>query len=132
MPVPALPPYALTRPHFPFPALAAQVGRARLGAGREVALACLMAARLVGGAVPAEQLSPPQRDARARAARGYFASRVLPAAVRAPIEQLVAASTDHAEEQLAGALRSLALAAARYLDAASRRELEQLAKAAQR
>lgn len=126
---PALPPYTVARIHFPFRALAAQAARARLGGEREVVLACLMAARLASAAMPEYALPIEVRATRARAARTWFASLALPDAVHPAVERLVDASARDARGEIATALRGVATASARYLDAPSKRELEQLTRA---
>ncbi|HET7563476.1 MAG TPA: hypothetical protein VFJ96_00680 [Gemmatimonadaceae bacterium] len=126
---PALPPYTVARIHFPFRSLAAQAARARLGGEREVVLACLMAARLAAAALPDHALPVEARATRARPARTWFASLALPDAVQTAAERLVAASARDARGEMATALRGVATVAGRYLDAGSKRELEQLIKA---
>src|SRR5688500_148699 len=63
------PPYALTTPSFEFPALASLAGRAPMGGEREVALACLVVARLAAGA---SALTSEVRGARAAAAKVWL------------------------------------------------------------
>ncbi|MGH7721060.1 MAG: hypothetical protein ACREON_19710, partial [Gemmatimonadaceae bacterium] len=69
MPSPTAPPYSLPPHRFGFPALAARAGRAALGGERESALACLMAARVVAGALPPDAIPYAARAHRAGAAR---------------------------------------------------------------
>jgi hypothetical protein len=100
-----------------------------------------MAARLAVAASPASLLPPPLRTQRAQAARAWFASLALPAALEAPIGRVIAASVRAAGSDLAStpgragtpelapALRALLTAAARYLDGGSKRELEHLIRA---
>ena len=91
--VPLLPPYALATPRFRFRALAALVGRSALGGDREVALATLLAARLVVGALPPQPLPQGVRITRANGARAWFAALALPAALRQSLARLVDATT---------------------------------------
>ena len=102
-------------------------GRAPLGGAREVALGCLMAARLVAGTLPPDPLPLAVRAARAKAARTWLASLALPAPVRAPLARVADASGRDAPAELAAALGAVIAAARRQLDAASITELESLA-----
>ena len=120
------PPYGLATPRFAFPALAALAGRAPLGGEREVALAAFVTARLAAACNGPSPLPLPTRVARAAAARIWLASLALPAVTRTPLTRLVDASGGDTPEGLAGALATVAAAAAPYLDAASRRELDRL------
>lgn len=88
-----------------------------------------MSARLAAAALPDHALPTDVRVTRARAARTWFASLALPSAVQTAVERLVAASGRESQGELGAALRGVATAAARYLDAASKRELEQVIKA---
>jgi hypothetical protein len=116
---------------FPFRALAALAGRQPIGGEREVALACLMAARVASGAIGATPLPQQAREARALAARGWVASLALPAALRSAVVAVLEAS-EGAGPSLAGAVRALGETASPQLDAASRAELDRLAAEAER
>jgi len=89
----ALPPYAIAAPAFRFRALAALAGRAPLGGPREVALACLIGARLavviVRGDLAADDAT---RLTRAADARAWLASSALPTPARAPLAALYEAT----------------------------------------
>jgi hypothetical protein len=111
---------------FPFRALAAYAGRAPLGGGREVALACLMVARLGAALLPPAPVPAAARATRARAARGWLASLALPAALRATLARAADASAHDAGE-MAAALSAVASAAKKHLDPSSVTELERLA-----
>jgi hypothetical protein len=119
----SVPPYAVGPIVFPFRALAAYAGRAPLGRGREVALACLMAARLSapGGGAP---LATPVRTARAAGASRWFASLALPTPIRAPLARVAAASARDSASELGEALAALIAAARKHLDDASVAELD--------
>ncbi len=123
---PIAPPFALARLRFRFPALAALVGRAALGGEREVAMACLVAARLAADAGASGQLVDAVRRQRATAARQWIASLALPAVTRVPLTRLIDASAEGGTA-LRAALTAAADAAAPYLDAAARGELERVA-----
>lgn len=126
---PSTPPIAnlhAPRP-FPFRALAALAGRQPIGGEREVALACLMAARVASGAIGATPLPQPARAARAFAARGWVASLALPASLRLAVAAVLDASAEGTAGGLAAAVRGLRDTATRHLDVGSRAELEKLA-----
>ena len=118
----SVPPYAVGPIVFPFRALAAYAGRAPLGRGREVALACLMAARL-SMPVRGAPLAAPVRAARAAGASRWFASLALPAPLRAPLARVAAASARDSAAELGEALAALMAAARKHLDEASLAEL---------
>jgi len=120
---PSVPRYAVPPIVFPFPALAAYAGRAPLGRGREVALACLMAARLSAPGL-GEPLPTAVRSARAAGASRWFASLALPTALRAPLVRVAAASTRESVSELADALGAVIVAARKYLDEPSLAELD--------
>ena len=120
---PSVPKYAIPPITFPFRALASYAGRAPLGRGREVALACLMAARLSAPGLGAP-LPAPVRTARAAGASRWFASLALPASLRAPLVRVANASARESIEELAEALGDVIAAARRHLDAPSIAELD--------
>ena len=120
---PTVPKYAVPPIVFPFRALASYAGRAPLGRGREVALACLMAARLSAPGM-GEPLPTPVRAARASGASRWFASLALPAALRAPLGRVATASARESASELADALSAVIAAARKYLDPASVAELD--------
>src|SRR5436309_50234 len=120
---PSVPKYAVPPIVFPFRALASYAGRAPLGRGREIALACLMAARLSAPGF-GEPLPAPMRAARAAGASRWFASLALPAALRAALVRVAAASARESVTDLADALGAVIAAATKHLDAASLAELE--------
>jgi hypothetical protein len=89
VPAAALPPYAIAAPAFRFRALAALCGRAPLGGPREVALACMIGARLAHVLVQeVPRIGDEARAVRATAARAWLASAALPAGARAPMARL--------------------------------------------
>ena len=116
----SVPRYAVPPIAFPFRALAAYAGRAPLGRGREVALACLMAARLSAPGF-GEQLPA---SVRAAGASRWFASLALPAPLRAPLVRVAAASARESGSELAEALGAVIAAARKHLDEASVAELD--------
>ena len=127
--MPVLPPYALATPRFRFRALAALVGRSPLGGEREVALAALLAARLVVGALPPIPLPQTVRIARANGARAWFAALALPAALRQSLTRLVDATTSVDGDGLESALRSVIDLSAPALDPGATAELRDIMRA---
>lgn len=119
----SVPPFAVGPIVFPFRALATYAGQAPLGRGREVALACLMAARL-STPVAGTPLPAPLRAARATGASRWFASLALPSPLRAPLTRVAAASARESASELAEALTALIAAARKHLDEPSLAELD--------
>jgi hypothetical protein len=97
-------------------------GRAPLGRGREVALACLMAARLSAPG-PGAPLPTSVRAGRAAGASRWFASLALPTALRAPLVRLATASARESVAELGDALSDVIAAARKHLDEPSIAEL---------
>ena len=124
--MPLLPPYALTTPRFRFRALASLVGRSPLGGEREVALATLLAARLVAGALPPAPLPQGIRITRANGARAWVASLALPAALRQTFVRLLDATTSVDRDGLETALRAVIDVTAPQLDGAAVAELREV------
>ena len=110
---------------FPFPALAAYAAVAPLGREREIAMACLLCARLIDGTMPPVQLEPEVRRARATGARAWLASHQMSARLRGGFERLIEATAEE-PAQIGRALRSVIEMAGPRLDEASRRELQLL------
>lgn len=130
--VPAtLPPYALTVPAFRFRHLANLAGRAPIGGAREVALACFVTARLAADCATDATLDDGDagRHARSAGARAWLATLALPAAVKLPATHCAERSADGSAADVGRELSLLASAAAGYLDAPSRGELETLVAA---
>lgn len=108
---------------FPFPALAAYAAVAPLGREREIAMACLLAARLVDGAGPPLRLSLEIRRARASGARAWLASHQMSTRLRAGFERLIDATAAPDPLQIGRPLRSVLEMAGPRLDEGSRAEL---------
>ncbi|MDQ2931524.1 MAG: hypothetical protein M3Y05_12025 [Gemmatimonadota bacterium] len=119
----SVPPFAVGPIVFPFRALATYAGRAPLGRGREVALACLMVARL-SSPMAGAPLPAPLRAARAAGASRWFASLTLPSGMRAPLGRVAVASARENISELAEALGAVIAAARKHLDEGSVAELE--------
>lgn len=122
------PPYALATPVFRFRALASLAGRSSLGGPREVTLATYLIARLVDDCLPDKVLPAAAREERAAGARAWLANIALPAAVRAALGRL-AAATGGDPAAIGAALTSVMSAVDAYLDSASRAELARLERA---
>jgi hypothetical protein len=123
-------PYSLEPAAFPLPALAALAGRAPLGGEREVALACLVVARLVadrldGGSV----LTVEQRRARAKGARQWLGTAAVPAAAKSALTRLAEETVDGDGNSLESAMGGVMAVTANQLDPAARLELGRLAQA---
>jgi len=125
-PVPLSPPYALASPRFRFRALAALVGRSPLGGEREVALATLLAARLVAGALPPSPLPQQVRIVRANGARAWFAALAVPPSFRQSLTRLMDATTSVDRDGLEAALQALIDASASHLDPPALTELREI------
>ena len=125
---PTPPPYALVTPVFRFRALASLAGRSALGGPREVTLATYLVVRLVDDCLPSKALPLAAREERAAAARAWLASVALPAAMRAALSRL-AAATGGDPSTIGGPLTSVISAVDAYLDAPSRSELVRLERA---
>lgn len=124
---PTVPPYALPPIAFPFRQLAALAGRAPIGGAREVALGCYLAARLAAERLGPAPLPDAARATRDAGSRSWLGTLTLPAPVRAPLARCLEGATGNSAIELAGAVRQLAGAAAEYLDAPARAELDLLA-----
>lgn len=122
----AAPPYALATPAFPFPALAALAGRAPLGGGREIALACFLAARLAAGMLTTAPLSVATRTGRAVAARAWLGALTLPAATRVLLARLMDTTAGEETTSVAAALARVLEHARPNLERGARQELEEL------
>ncbi len=122
-----LPPYAIAAPTFRFRHLASLAGRAPIGGAREVALACFVAARLAVECAGTFEQDPEGRAARAAAARTWLGTLALPSAVKAPLLRCAELSGQGTAAVVGREVAGVAAAAAGYLDAPSRTELEALA-----
>ena len=122
-PVIVAPPYALSSPRFPFRALAALVGRSPLGGEREIALATLLAARLVVGTLPPNPLPQSVRITRANGARVWVAALALPAQLRQCLTRLLDATTSVDRDGLETAFHTVIEATLPHLDTLATGEL---------
>lgn len=90
-------------------------------------MGCYMCARLASGMLPPLPLAQAARATRAAAAKSWFASLTLPAALRPPFARVLEASSGTSRAATAAAMRALLAAATTHLDEASRREMEGIA-----
>jgi hypothetical protein len=95
-----------------------------------VALACLVAARLVLATLPPHPLPAAARAARASHFRAWLGSLALPAGIRAPLTRVADVTARDPLRDPGPALRALADLAEQFLDAASHAELTRLAESA--
>jgi hypothetical protein len=93
-----------------------------------VALATLLAARLVVGALPPQPLPQGVRITRANGARAWFAALALPAALRQSLARLVDATTSVDRDGLEPALRALIEVGMPQLDQLAVAELRDVLK----
>jgi hypothetical protein len=100
--------------------------RSALGAGRELALATLLTARVAEGVL---SLPRAARTVRAAAASQWLSASCPDNKVRAACISVVEATVDDAREPLARALNRVIDANALHLDAASKAELTALVRA---
>ncbi len=128
--LPQLPPYAVRPVEFAFRAIAQRAARLSLGGEREVALAALTAARFASASVGAVRLPRPLREARAAAARVWFATLALPARARLAAQRVVDASAGDDRQAVAAGLEELIDVAAPVLDRAASAELRALLRLA--
>ena len=119
-------PYALQAPSFPFRHLANLAGRAPIGGAREVALACFVAARLAHECTHDLDEDRDARAARCAGAKAWLGTLALPTAIRTPVIRCADLSVDGVSGPVAKEVAALAAAAASFLDAQSRAELDAL------
>jgi hypothetical protein len=104
------------------------VGRSPLGGEREVALAALLAARLVLGALPPQPLPQGVRAARANGARAWLAALAVPAPLRQALARLVDATAGIDRASLEPALQAVIDASSPQLDPPAIAELREIAR----
>ena len=120
------PRFSLAIPRFRFRALAACAGRGSLGGDREVAMACLVGARLASSMLPPYSIAPADSKSRSAATKQWLSSLSLPTAIRTALTHL-ADTVSSGDRAAAGeALSKLTGAAAHQIDEASAGELRSL------
>ncbi|MEP6904892.1 MAG: hypothetical protein ABI875_02340 [Gemmatimonadales bacterium] len=120
------PRFSLATPRFRFRALAACAGRAPLGGDREVAMACLVGARMASSMLPPYSIVSTDSHLRSAAARQWLASMSLPPAVRTALAHLADTVASGDKTAAGEALSKLTGAAAHQIDEASAVELRAL------
>ncbi len=122
-----MPPYALERLNFPFPALAAQVGRAGLGGPREAILASLIVARLCISLLPPYDISFEDAAARSVQAKNWLSGLTLGVGLKNILTLAIEAAGRIDHPAVADELEKLAGNASAAFDGAAREEIEKLA-----
>jgi hypothetical protein len=130
---PPRPPYGLEPTTFPFPALASLAGRAPLGGPRELALACLLVARVVRDSCDAADcghaLSAEQRQQRAAGVKQWLGSAAVSGPVRGALVKLAEATAGTDRSAIKAGLGTVMAITANQLDPSARLELDRLAQA---
>lgn len=121
-----LPPYALVRSNFPFPGLAAQVGRAGLGGPREAILASLIVARLCISLLPPYDISFEDASARSLHAKNWLCGLTLGVALKGMLTSVIEAAGKIDRKAVADGLEKLAGSPSAGLDGNSREEMDKL------
>ena len=117
------PRFALATPHFRFRALSAFAGRAALGGDREVALACLVVARLACGMLAPNDIQAADAKSRSAAAKQWLSGLSLPSSIRIPLTHVADAVATGNPLTTAAALEKMLVAVSRNIDEASASEL---------
>jgi len=117
------PRFALATPHFRFRALSAFAGRAALGGDREVALACLVVARLACGMLAPNDIQAADAKSRSAAAKQWLSSLSLPSSIRIPLTHVADAVATGNPTTTATALERMLVAVSRNIDEASAAEV---------
>lgn len=119
-------PFALDTPTFSFTALASLAGRAPIGGARDVAIVAFATARMADEVRPGG-LTAEERQARAAATRRWMTTLSLPEPTKRAFAELIVA-TEQDGAATAAAVRRVIEVTGPQLDAASRSELERLAR----
>ncbi len=120
------PPYALAHSTFPFPGLAAQVGRTALGRPREAILASLIVARLCVALLPPYDISFEDAAARSTQARNWLSGLTLGVGLKNVLTSIIEAAGKIDHVAVAEGLENLAGGSSVGFDGASREEIEKL------
>lgn len=121
-----MPPYALARSNFPFPGLAAQVGRAGLGGPREAILASLVVARLCVALLPPYDISFDDAATRSVQAKNWLSGLTLGVGLKGILTSVIDAAGKIDRIAVADALEKLLGASSAGFDIVSREEVEKL------
>lgn len=122
-----LPPYALARSTFPFPGLAAQVGRAGLGGPREAILASLVVARLCAALLPPYDISFEDAATRSTHAKNWLSGLTLGVGLKNIFMAIIEAAGRIDPAAIAEELERLMASPSAGFDGSSREEIEKLA-----
>src|SRR6266550_218671 len=117
------PRFALATPHFRFRALSAFAGRAALGGDREVALACLVVARLACGMLAPNDIQAADAKSRSAAAKQWLSGLSLPSSIRIPLTHVADAVATGNPTTTSTALERMLVAVSRNIDEASASEV---------
>jgi len=117
------PRFALATPHFRFRALSAFAGRAALGGDREVALACLVVARLACGMLAPNDIQAGDAKSRSAAAKQWLSALSLPSSIRIPLTHVADAVATGNPATASTALERMLVAVSRNIDEASSGEI---------
>ena len=117
------PRFALATPHFRFRALATFAGRAALGGDREVALACLVVARLASGLLAPFDIQAADVRSRSAAAKHWLSSLALPSSIRIPLTHVADAVATGNPSTTRAALERMLVAVSRNIDESSAGEI---------
>jgi hypothetical protein len=117
------PRFALAAAHFRFRALAAFAGRAALGGDREVALACLVVARLASGMLAPFDIQTADAKSRSAATKQWLSALSLPSSIRIPLTHVADAVATGNPTATGAALERMLVAVSRNIDEASAGEI---------
>jgi hypothetical protein len=120
------PRFSLATPRFRFRALAACAGRASLGGDREVAMACLVGARMASAMLAPYSIPLTDSKSRSAAVKQWLASLSLPLAIRTALGHLADTVSSGDRTAAGDALLALVVAAAQQIDEPSASELRAL------
>src|SRR5258707_12813826 len=117
------PRFALATPHFRFRALAALAGRGALGGDREVALACLVVARLACGMLAPFDIQAADAKSRSAATKQWLSVLSLPSSIRIPLAHVADSVSTGNPTSTSVALERMLVAVSRNIDEASAGEI---------
>jgi hypothetical protein len=120
------PRFSLATPRFRFRALAACAGRASLGGDREVAMACLVGARMASSMLAPYSIPLTDAKSRSAAAKQWLASLSLPPGIRTALGHLADTVSSGDRATAGDALLALVGTAAKQIDEPSVSELRAL------
>jgi len=123
-------PYSLDPTAFAFPSLAAMAGRASQGGPREMAMACLLVARVVRDALALrDQLTAEQLKQRTLSAKHWLGAAAIQPQLKTALGRLAEATSSGDGSAMKVALEGVMTITANQLDPGARLELGRLAQA---